>query len=99
MCPQTYSLLIELQGFRTQIFKILISMLLPNSKTLKKFLFKKFIYLFIYWAVPGLSYGTQDLQLWHVVSKSLTRGQTRDQSLVLRARCLSYWTCREVPEL
>ena len=34
-----------------------------------------------------------------MASKSLTRGQTRDQSLVLRARCLSYWTCRKVPEL
>ena len=96
MCPQTCSLLIERQSFRTQIFKILISVLLPNNKTLKKFLFLKFIHLF---GCPGLSYGTQDLQLWHVASKSLTRGQTRDQSLVLRARCLSYWTCREVPEL
>ena len=40
---------------------------------LKIFLFS---YVFIYLAVPGLSCGMSDLQLWHVGSSSLIRDRT-----------------------
>lgn len=44
--------------------------------------FKKYLFLFIYLAVPGLSCSThcrgQDLQLWHTGSSSQTRDRTLD---------------------
>ena len=45
-------------------------------------LFLKYLFLFIYLAVPGLSCSThcrvQDLQLWHTGSSSQTRDRTLD---------------------
>ena len=54
------------------------------------------IFLFIYLDTSGLSC-TQDLQLQHMGSSSLTRNQTGPPAL--GAWSLSHWTTREVPSL
>ena len=54
-------------------------------------------YLFVYLAVPGLSYSMWNLWLQHVGSSSLTRDRT--QAPCIGVWSLRHWTTREVPDL
>ena len=79
------------------------SILNPSLKKKKNIYIYIYIYLFVYLAVPGLSWGMQDLLLWHI--RSLSCGMwdlipwwgIEPGSPELGAQSLSHSTSREVP--
>ena len=65
--------------WETENAKMMYSIPVYEYTTISLFSFLKiflFSYVFIYLAVPGLSCGMSDLQLWHVGSSSLIRDRT-----------------------